>query len=166
MPDFVDELQAQAEAAIAAMRAASLRAREIHARAELLRHMRLTAAKVKDRPRDEAVRAVVDEWLFAWRLERASFPHVAAMEALTRAFYDHVRAPGVATDAELRRACSAIEAAFAATDIALADRMAWRSMCAHGWWAQVKPPPAGAGRPDRAWPVQPFWEDGCLPECR
>jgi hypothetical protein len=165
MPQFVDELKAEADAAIAAMRAAALHARELHARAELMRHMKMTAAKVKDRPRDEAVRAVVDEWLFAWKLDRASFPHVAAMEALTEAFYDYVRDPSQANDSAVRRACAVIEAAFAATDTSLADRMAWRSMCAHGWWGQVKPPPAGAGRPDRDWPDRPFWEHGCLPEC-
>jgi hypothetical protein len=87
------------------------------------------------------------------------------MEALTQAFYDYVRDPSQTNDETVRRACAAIEAAFAATDIALADRMAWRSMCAHGWWAQVKPAPVGAGRPDRMWPDRPFWEHGCLPEC-
>jgi hypothetical protein len=54
MPHFVDELKAGAEAAIAAMRDASRRARHIHARAELMRHMLLTANKVKGSNRKHA----------------------------------------------------------------------------------------------------------------
>jgi hypothetical protein len=162
---LVEEQQQQAAQAIAAMRAAAETAREIHVRAELMRHMRMTAAKNKDRPRDEAVRAVVDEWLFAWALERASWPHVAAMDALTHAFLDYVAGPSDATDQAVRTAWEAITRAFAAAGKPLADQMAWRSMCAHGWWAQVRPAPAGQGRTDRTWPARPFWEEGCLPEC-
>ncbi len=161
---LVEEEQEKAAAAIAAMRAAAEQAREIHARAELMRHMRMTAAKNKGRPREEAVRAVVDEWLFAWALDR-SWPHVAAMEALTRAFCDYVEAPSDARDRAVRAACDAITRAFAAAGKPLADQMAWRSMCAHGWWAQVRPAPAGQGRGDRAWPQRPFWEEGCPKEC-
>jgi hypothetical protein len=162
---LVEEEQGRAAAAIVAMRAAAETARETHARAELIRHMRMTAAKNKDRPRAEAVRAVVDEWLFAWALERATWPHVAEMDALTHAFLDYVAAPSDATDRTVRAACDAITRAFAAAGKPLADQMAWRSMCAHGWWAQVRPAPAGQGRKDRTWPARPFWEEGCLPEC-
>jgi hypothetical protein len=162
---LVEEEQQRAAAAIAAMRAAAEAARETHARAELMRHMRTTAAKNRDRPRDEAMRAVVDEWLQAWALERATWPHVGAMEALTCAFLDYVAAPSDASDRAVRAAVDAIAHAFAAAGKPLADQMAWRSMCAHGWWAQVRPAPAGQGRGDRAWPARPFWEEGCLPEC-
>jgi hypothetical protein len=162
---LVEEEQERAAAAIAAMRAAADAARETHARAELMRHMRTTAAKNRERPRDEGVRAVVDEWLGAWALERATWPHVAEMEALTRAFLDYVAAPSDAGDRAVRAAADAITQAFAAAGKPLADQMAWRSMCAHGWWAQVRPAPAGQGRADRAWPIRPFWEEGCLPEC-
>jgi hypothetical protein len=161
---LVEEEQEAAAAAIAAMRAAAERAREIHARAELMRHMRTTAAKNKDRPRDAAVRAVVDEWLDAWALDRA-WPHVAEMEALTRAFLDYVANPSDAMDRAVRAACDAITRAFAAAGKPLADQMAWRSICAHGWWAQVRPAPAGQGRSDKEWPARPFWEEGCLPQC-
>ena len=165
MKHLVEEEQEAAAAAIATMRDAAKRAREIHVRAELMRHMRMTAAKNKDRPRDAAVRAVVDEWLFAWALERASWPHVAEMEALTAAFLDYVAAPGDASDRAVRAAWDATTSAFAAAGKPLADQMAWRSICAHGWWAQVHPAPAGQGRSDRAWPARPFWEEGCLPQC-
>src|SRR5206468_2317128 len=67
--------------------------------------------------------------------------------------------------AELKAEAHDAIALMRAAALRAADRMAWRSMCAHGWWAQVKPAPAGLGREDRAWPGQPFWEDGCLPEC-
>ncbi len=165
MTHLVEEFAATAARAIDAMRAASLEARALHARAELMRHMRLTAAKSKDRPRDEAVRLVVDEWLMAWALDRATWLHVREMEALTVAFHDYVRAPSDATDAATRKAVLACEAAFRAAGRPLEDQMAWRSMCAHGWWSHVRPAPRGQGRPDRADPERPFWELGCRPEC-
>lgn len=165
MTDVVDELLHEADRAVAAMREAAIKARALHARAELMRHMRTTAAKSKDKPRAEAVRAVVDEWLDAWALTRATWPHVAEMEAVTVAFHDHVKAPSAATDAALRAAILALDAAFAKAGKPVADQMAWRSMCAHGWWGQIAPPPAGQGRTDRQWPARPFWEEGCLPQC-
>jgi hypothetical protein len=45
MLHIVDEMQEEAAQAIAAMHEAALRARRLHARAELMRHMRTTAAK-------------------------------------------------------------------------------------------------------------------------
>ena len=66
MPHLVEELRAEAEAAIAAMREAALAARHLHARAELMRHMLTTARKVKDRPKADAVETVVREWMDAW----------------------------------------------------------------------------------------------------
>jgi hypothetical protein len=162
---FIAELQQEAASAIAEMRAAALRARELHARAELMRHMLSTVAKMKERPHDEAVRFVVDEWLKAWALRRERWPHAAAMEALAAAFYDYAAAPGDAADAVLRRAAAELEQRFAAAGLPIADEMAWRSVCAHGWWAAVRPPPPGQGRRDRDWPDRPFWEEGCPPQC-
>lgn len=164
MPYLVDELRAQADAAIVAMREAALAAREVHARAELMRHMLLTATKMKDLEREAAISKIVDEWLAAWALDRA-WPHVAAMEALAAAFLDHARRPSEASDRAVRAACAALEAAFSGSGLPIADQMAWRSACAHGWWAQVRPAPAGKGRKDRTWPARPFWEDGCPPHC-
>jgi hypothetical protein len=166
MEHLYPESKARADAAIATMQAAALGAREAHARAELMRHMLLTAGKLKDKPRDAVKRQVVDEWLAAWALDRASFPHVGAMEALSLAFLDYVSAPSDAADRALRDAWAAVERAFAAAGMALADQMAWRSFCAHGWWAAVRPAPPGKGRPDTAWPERPFWEQGCPEKCR
>ena len=164
MPYLVDELRAQADAAIAAMREAALAARAVHARAELMRHMLLTATKMKTLERPAAIAKIVDEWLAAWALDR-SWPHVAAMEALAAAFLDHAVAPGEASDRAVRAACARLDSVFAGAGLPVADQMAWRSSCAHGWWAQVRPAPAGKGRTDRAWPARPFWEEGCPPHC-
>jgi hypothetical protein len=158
------EAKAMADKAIATMKAASLAARAAHANAELMRHMLLTAGKLKERPRDAAMRQVVDEWLAAWALDRF-FPHVGDMEAVTAAFFDYVRAPSDDADRVLRAAWATIERVFAASGTSLADRMAWRSACAHGWWAELRPAPPGEGRVDTAWPAGPFWEKGCPPHC-
>ena len=166
MTDLVETLRAEADQRIAAMRVACEAARAAHARAELARHMLTTARKSLGRPRAEAIAAVVDEWLFAWALTRAEVPGIAAgMDAVTDAFCAHAEAPSAATDAALRAAWDRLEAACAAQGATLADRMAWRSMCAHGWWADVAPAPPGQGRADRAWAAAPFWEKGCPPEC-
>ncbi len=166
MPTLVDSLHAEAEAAIAAMRTACEAARTVHARAELARHMLTTARKNLGRPRAEAVAAVVDEWLFAWALSRGDVPGIAAaMDSVTDAFCTMAEAPSPAADAALRAAWDGLEAACAATGASVADRMAWRSMCAHGWWADIRPAPPGEGRADSAWPAAPFWTKGCLPQC-
>lgn len=165
MTHLVEALRMEAEATMAAMRAAALHAREVHARAELMRHVLGTARRVSGKPRDEALGCVVDEWLKAWALDRATWRHVADMERLSLAFYDYVRAPTDANDRAVREACTALERIFASTGMSLADRMAWRSGCAHDWWAQVSPPPAGKGRGDRQWPDRPFWEHGCPARC-
>ena len=47
MSHLFEESRDEAEAAIAGMRQAALKARALHARAELLRHMRMTAEKAK-----------------------------------------------------------------------------------------------------------------------
>jgi hypothetical protein len=165
MSHLVDELKARAEANIAAMRDAALRARDTHARAELMRHMLMTANAVKSRPAADAVRFIVDHWLEAWDLSRESWPHVEEMEAFAGAFHAYAITPTDANDNAVRSTCIRLEVAFVGAGMPIADQMAWRSICAHGWWAQVLPPPPGKGRPDRAWPAQPFWDDGCLPDC-
>lgn len=165
MVHLVDELRMQAEAAMARMREVATAAREAHARAELLRHMLWTAGMMKNHPREAAIAKIVDEWLAAWALDR-TWPHVKEMEALSAAFLDHALAPSEATDRVIRAVFSKLESAFAGAGLPVADQMAWRSACAHGWWAQVKPPAAGKGRTDRTWPARPFWDDGCPPQCR
>ncbi len=165
MAHLVDELKAKADIDLAAMRSAALRARDTHARAELMRHMLMTANTVRNRPVGDAVRFIVDHWLDAWNLARASWPHVAEMEAFAAAFHAYAIAPSNVRDEAVRQTCIRLELAFAAAGMPIADQMAWRSICAHGWWAQVRPAPTGQGRPDFEWPGQPFWEQGCRPEC-
>ena len=173
MPHFVDELRADSEAAIAAMRDTALRARQIHARAELMRHMLLTAHKVKRKPKAEAVEAVVTEWMKAWHLTRSDWPQLARdMEAFTAAFYDYANDPSDGTDAALRDACAGLDAALAKEKTSIADQMAWRSECAHGWWDMVSPTPRDLpGRADRHTvpgfkPGMPFWDAGCADKCK
>lgn len=173
MTTLGDDLNGQAGAAIEAMRAAALRARALHAEAELVRHMLTTTAKVRDRPKPEAVGIVVEEWMAAWYLSRRDWPHLARdMEAVTEAFYEVVREPGPATDAALRERWAALDAAFRREGTSLADQMAWRSQCAHGWWEAVSPVPADLPgrkpRPIVPRPVEgePFWSAGCAELCR
>ena len=59
MPHIVDQLQAEAATAIKVMRDAALTARRLHARAELLRHMHQTAAKLADQPPEQAIERVM-----------------------------------------------------------------------------------------------------------
>jgi hypothetical protein len=166
MNSLVDSLRAESDSAIAVMQAACEAARIAHARAELARHMLTTARKNLGRPRAEAITAVVDEWLFAWALSRADVPDIAAaMDRVTDAFCTLAEAPSPPADAALRTAWDALEAACAGTGASVADRMAWRSMCAHGWWADVRPAPPGEGRADITWPAASFWTKGCLPQC-
>ena len=84
---------------------------------------------------------------------------------MTDAFCTMAEATSPAADGALRAAWDGLEAACAATRASVADRMAWRSMCAHGWWADIRPAPPGEGRADTAWPDAPFWTKGCLPQC-
>jgi len=165
MEHFYSEAKALADAAVAAMQEAALTARVAHARAELMRHMLLTAGKLKDKPRDAVKRQVVDEWLAAWALDRTTFPHVAEMEALALAIHDYVVSPDDAADRVVRAAWAAVERGFAAAGLALADQMAWRSACAHRWWGAVRPAPPGEGRRDTAWSSRPFWDEGCPAHC-
>jgi hypothetical protein len=170
---FVDELQAEAAAAITAMQQAALAARHVHARAELMRHMLTTARKVMHRPKAEAVEAVVSEWLAAWNLDRHAWPHVAQeIEALTAAFHDLAHEPASANDAAVRACTAALDAALAREGTTISDQMAWRSQCAHGWWEAVRPTPADlpGAKPRPSIPERdkgaPFWEQGCADFCR
>lgn len=169
--DFVDELQAEAQAAIGRMRDAALDARRAHARAELLRHMRSTARKVKDQPRQAAVAQVVREWMEAWGMTHGALAGCEAeMRAFTAAFCEAAERPAEPSDRALRQATAALDTALAACGTTLADQMAWRSECAHGWWELVVPRPAGLAarerRPPKPDPEQPFWEAGCAEHCR
>jgi hypothetical protein len=160
-----EELRRAADAAIAAMQQAARRARDTHALAELMRHMTMTARNAGDRPRDAAARWMVDHWLEAWKLDRAGCPYVDAMTALSTAFHDHVRSPDDGSDRAIRAALEALERAYRAAGTNVADEMAWRSSCAHGWWAEVCPPPPGRAGADRRPPERPFWDHACPPHC-
>lgn len=164
--DYLDEVTEDAERAIAAMQDAALAARRTHARAELIRHMLTTARKLRDRPREEAVATVVEEWMRAWHLDPAAWPHVAhEMRAMTEAFCRYADAPSAEAAERIRVGYEALERALASGDVSLEDHMAWRSRCAHGWWGHVRPAPPELRRPGDATPDAPFWSLGCGPDC-
>lgn len=165
MTDLTTELREAAEHDIATARHAALRARAMHSRAELMRHMMLTTAKSTDRTRDESIRLVTDEWLDAWRRDRANYPYVKEMEALSGACYDALVAPDAAADAAVREAFAALERACAAHGTTIADEMAWRSGCSHTWWGDVRPAPNLPEYRDRARRTEALWERGCPVEC-
>ncbi|MCJ9673568.1 MULTISPECIES: hypothetical protein [unclassified Neorhizobium] len=173
MSHYVEELQHEATAAIEVMQKAAIAARHIHARAELMRHMRLTAAKNKAKPKVEAVEAVVAEWLEAWYVPRNDWPHIAnEMENFTATFYDYVNDASDANDQRMRATTKALDEALAAEGTTISDQMAFRSMCAHGWWEAVLPTPDTLpGKAER--PTVPqlekgraFWEATCAEQCR
>lgn len=159
-------MAADAEAAVAAMREAALRARGLHARAELMRHMAATArnALAGGRPRDEAAAFVAWEWMQAWGLGNGAGLDDAARNFVAAHLDAAAGMPGA--EAALSGSLAALDAALAAAGTTLADEMAWRSECAHGWWAQVRPSPAGP-RPGVPGPdlTRPFWANGCAPHC-
>jgi hypothetical protein len=72
----------------------------------------------------------------------------------------------------VRSAAQALDAALARENTSVADQMAWRSRCAHGWWAAVEPVPETLpGRTERPTvpPLpddRPFWDAGCAEQCR
>lgn len=166
MTDLTGELRREAEGAIAAMRDAALKARVAHARAELMRHMITTAAKVKDKPAREAIAFVLKEWLGAWKQDPATCPQRAEMEDLAQACQAMVRSPGDHADTAVRHAFARLEDAYARAGTTLADQMAWRSGCAHGWWADIRPAPKDRGYSALAQGPGPFWDKGCAPHCR
>lgn len=173
MSHFVEDLQQEAAQAVASMQKAALAARHIHARAELMRHMLTTARKVAAKPKAEAVETVVREWMDAWNLGRAEWPHIAReMEAFTEAFHDYANDPSDAHDAALRQSCEALDAALAREGTSITDQMAFRSQCAHRWWELVVPVPADlpGAKPRPSVPPltegAPFWAAGCADFCR
>jgi hypothetical protein len=87
------------------------------------------------------------------------------MEALAGACYDALRAPGGATDRAVREAFAALEHACVSNATTLADEMAWRSGCSHGWWADVHPAPDRPEFRDEAKRKESLWQRGCPPEC-
>ena len=83
----VDMLADEAAEAIKAMKAAAIKARHAHALAELARHMRGTAQKMRELPLAEAVAKVSAEWMQAWALDSTAYPELAAqMSRFTAAF--------------------------------------------------------------------------------
>ena len=165
MTDFTEELRVAAQADIAAAHHAALRARAMHARAELMRHMMLTTAKSTDKSREESVRLVTDEWLDAWRRDRTNYPYVALMEALSGACYDAQKSPSAETDKRVREAFAALEGACITHGTTLADEMAWRSGCSHMWWGDVRPAPNLPEYRERARRSEALFDRGCPPEC-
>jgi hypothetical protein len=165
MTDFTSELRQAAENDIGAAHQAALRARAMHSRAELMRHMMLTTAKSTDKSREESVRLVTDEWLDAWQRDRTNYPYVALMEALAGACYDAIRSPMPATDGGVREAFAALERSCIAHGTTLADEMAWRSGCSHMWWGDVRPAPNLPEYRERARRSEALWERGCPVEC-
>ena len=170
MPHIVDTMLAEADAAIAAMQQAAIRARALHARAELLRHMRGTAAKMSGRPADEAAALVAGEWMKAWHLDGDAYADIAAdVRHFTDAFVRDAQGSTPATQAAIRTTTDALDAALARHGTTLADQMAWRSQCAHGWWSLVAPyPPGYPERPTVPAPAPgaPFWQAGCAEQCK
>lgn len=168
MNDLVAESRVEAEAAIARMREACAEARRLHARAELLRHMRGTAARFAHLSPREAAVTVSREWMAAWGIEPARLPALAASFAgLSEAFCRDARQRD---EAGLAAALAAFDASVAALGTSLADEMAHRSECAHGWWELVSPTPADLpGRRARDLPApergEPFWSAGAKARC-
>ena len=171
MPHIVDDLLNEAQVAVAQMREAALRARTLHARAELLRHMRGTAAKNAGRPDTRA--RIADEWMRAWGLGADAYPDLAApFRAFAEAFCVDAEAPSAASSAAIGAALEALEAALVGTGTTLADQMAFRSHCAHGWWEMVVPVPADLPHGERYADVPvwrkgvAFWDIACAARCR
>lgn len=158
MPHIVDEMLSAAGKAVEAMQETAILARRMHARAELMRHMRLTARKAASQPLDEAVRFVTQEWMQAWGLSGDGYASlVEPLRQLTEAFCKDSRAPSDASSMAIALALRTLEKVFEAIGTTLSDEMAFRSACAHGWWAMVVPVPDTLRR-ER--PTVPRWQDG------
>jgi hypothetical protein len=170
MPHIVDNLLNEAQAAISEMRESALRARILHARAELLRHMRGTAAK--NAGRRAAAAKIADEWMRAWGLGADAYPDLAGpFRDFTKAFCVDAEAPSASSSIAIGEALDALEAALAGTGTTLADQMAFRSHCAHGWWEMVVPVPSDPPRGERYADIPSwrkgvaFWDIACAPRC-
>jgi hypothetical protein len=161
MAHFGDELKTQAAEAFARMKEAALAAREVSARAELMRHMLLAATGKKHLPRDGAAVAVVEEWLNAWNNPNDMTAVAAEMRILAAAFYDYAHAPSDAHDTAIRAAFLTFKTAHDKGGRTVEDQMAWRSERALPWWGKIKPLPKGYvanPKADAAPAAQPFWE--------
>jgi hypothetical protein len=170
MAHIVDEMQAAAAKAVGAMREIAIVARRMHARAELMRHMRLTARKVAQKPLDEAVRLVSEEWMQAWGLGEEAYKGLAEpLRGYTEAFCRDAREPSEISEAAIATASVTLEKAFEEKGTTLADEMAFRSGCAHCWWEMVVPVPEKLRRERPGMPRwqagRPFWETGAAPHC-
>ena len=166
MTHMLADFSGKADLAIEAMKEAAMLARREHAAAELTRHMLLTTRKFAHLGREGAIEAVVADWLGAWHLKRDEWPEIAAeMEALTGAFYDYCLEPSDAADRAVRDAWQGLKKVHDTDARTLEDQMAWRSMCAHGWWGDVSPPPPGYRDHDAGRAIMPFWAKSCPPQC-
>lgn len=166
MTHMLEDFTRTAQNSIDAMKKAAEQARLDHAASELTRHMLLTTKKFKDLGREGAIEAVVKDWLGAWHLERDEWPEIAAeMEGLTGAFYDYCVDPSDVTDQAVRQAWQRLKKVHDTPERTLEDQMAWRSVCAHGWWGEVKPAPKGYRDHDTERASEPFWSKACPPEC-
>ena len=165
---LVAQMAAAADAAMAAMQDSALRARDLHARAELMRHMATTAAKALTGGNGDAAAVVAREWMQAWALGDGTAGLDDAARGFVTAHLD--AAAGVpGADLALAGALDTLDGALAALGTTLADQMAWRSECAHGWWAMVRPPSPGLPlRPSVPLPdlSRPFWANQCAPHCK
>lgn len=166
MTHMLAEFSQDADRAIEAMKVAAMQARRAHAAAELTRHMLLTTRKFAHLGKEKAVEAVVTDWLGAWHLQRNDWPQIAAeMEALTGAFFDYCMEPSDTADQAVRDAWQRLKQVHDDDARTLEDQMAWRSVCAHGWWGDVSPPPPGYRDHDLERATSPFWTKSCPPEC-
>ena len=166
MTHMLEDFAQTAHRSIDEMKKTAEKARRDHAAAELVRHMLLTTQKFSHLGKDKAVEAVVSDWLGAWHLQRNEWPEIAAeMEALTGAFFDYCEAPSDATDQAVRAAWQKLKSVHDTSERTLEDQMAWRSVCAHGWWGDVNPAPKGYRDHDMQRAMMPFWSKGCPPEC-
>lgn len=168
----VDMLALEASAAIEAMKAAALHARHLHARAELARHMRTTAHKMREFPIEEATSKVSAEWMNAWALDATAYPELASqITRFTAAFCLDARGSTPGTRAAIIAALEVLETRFAENGTTLSDQMAFRSECAHGWWNGVVPIPpllrdeARLALQPKPGTDQPFWTAGARPHC-
>lgn len=123
-------------------------------------------------PLAAAATQVAGEWMAAWHLDGHAYADIAAdVRAFTEAFVRNAQMPGPATQQAIHDTTLALDAALARHGTTLADQMAWRSQCAHGWWDLVVPsPPDLPNRPSRPGvpthqPGTPFWQTGGAPHC-
>ncbi len=122
---LVARMAREAETAITLMQEAALRARDLHARAELMRHMETTATKglAGGQDRDAAAALVAREWMQAWALGDGT----AGLDDAARNFIGaHLDAAAGRPDADaaLAGALDALDRALAASGRTLADEMA------------------------------------------